>query len=131
MLSTEGVSLTVSSTLRPRELAVQEAAETLCSTRVPRDGGSTLFGTNNAGYHARWIPLRLLVACCVAEVLFVLGVQTGFRRGTGGVVRPSDAAAPITRAAKTPLQWLEQRGLASLNLLCFSVVLCMEIKALG
>jgi hypothetical protein len=113
------------------DLAVQEAAESLCSARVPRDGGSTLFGTNDAGYHARWIPLRLLVACCVAEVLFVLCVQTGFRRGTGGVVRPSDAAAPITRAAKTPLQWLEQRGLASLNLLCFSVVLCMEIKALG
>jgi len=126
--------------------AVDETACGLNATEIAWTRTTTLYGQNTKLYTPRWNPLRILCISGISvhaietttwpQVVFSCGVQTGYKVDNGQVVPDKDGEPKSPRMAvlvkslqrTTPYDWLAARDLLHVNLLHFSIVLCMDFK---
>ncbi len=130
--------------------ALQQTAPALCATKIigyPKPMGHTHYGIGwLTGYYPRFDVLRPLlfggVKVMVTEemtwekAILVAGVQTGFKVRNNGKIssgeakhtRLNDLIQYMQKNYASPYAMLQSLGLLELNMLLFSIVLCMDIK---
>ena len=130
--------------------ALYETAPALCNTNIigyPKPMGHTHYGTNWViGYYPRFDVLRPLLFGGVKvmvtetmtweEAILIAGVQTGFTVKDNGQISSAkdqhkclnDLIQYMQKNYASPYAMLLSLGLLELNMLLFSIILCMDIK---
>ena len=130
--------------------ALFETAPALCNTNIigyPKPMGHTHYGTNWViGYYPRFDVLRPLLFGGVKvmvtetmtweEAILIAGVQTGFTVKNNGEISSgqekykclNDLIQYMQKNYASPYAMLLSLGLLELNMLLFSIILCMDIK---